>query len=67
MLKITLIKFEKYLLIILNVVEEDGVSCSENKSIRKSENELVEILANLESGNLPKFKNSITIQSTSTT
>ena len=45
----TLIKFVKYLLALINVVKKDEVSGSKYKSIRKSGNKIVEISAKIKS------------------
>ena len=55
-LKTTLTKFVKYSLALIVTIKKDRVSGSKYKSIRKSENKMVEILANLKSWNLPKLK-----------
>ena len=59
MIWIILIKFIQNLLVLINIVEKDGVSCGEYKNIKKFENRIVEILAKSKSWNLSKlrFKN----------
>ena len=59
MIWIILIKFIQNLLVLINIVEKDGVNCGEYKNIKKFENRIVEILAKSKSWNLSKlrFKN----------
>ena len=50
----TLIKFIIYLVVLIYIVEENKVGVDKYKSIRKSGNKIVKILAKLKSRNLPK-------------
>ena len=54
--KTTLTKFAKYLLALVDKVEKDELGSNKYKSIRKSENKIIEILAKSKIRNLPKFK-----------
>ena len=47
MLKIKSTKFVKYLLVLIDVVEKNGVSGSKYKSLRKIENKILKFLAKL--------------------
>ena len=47
---------KKYLLASVNIIEENKISISEYKSVKKSGNKMVEILAKLKSWTLPKFR-----------
>ena len=55
-LRITWTKSAIYLLVSVNKFEENRVSSSKYKSIRKIGNEIVETLAKLKSWNLLKFR-----------
>ena len=56
MLKTTLMKLVKYLPVLVNILEDDTISSSKCKSIRKDRNKKVEILTILKIRNLPKSK-----------
>lgn len=55
MLKINLIEFAKYWLVLIDIVKEDKVGSSEHKSIKRIKYEIVKILARLKSQNLYYF------------
>ena len=50
------IKFANYLLALIDAFEEDKISNSQYKNVRKSENIIVKILNKLKSQNLLKFR-----------
>ena len=56
MLKITFIKFIKYLLVSVDVIIEDRLDDSKYKSIKISRNKIVKILIKSRSRNLFRFK-----------
>ena len=55
-LQTTLTKYTWYLLPSLNIVKEDEFGSDKYKSIRKSRNEIVKMLAKLKSWNLAKSR-----------
>ena len=73
MLKTNLTKSVEYLLVSINVFEENSNISSEYKNIKKYRNKMVKISAKLKNQNLPKFrsrdlfsyKNFVKVQSTS--
>ena len=51
-----LIKFTKYLPVLVDIIKKDEIDSNKNRNIRKSRNKLIKILIKLKSWNLLRFK-----------